>query len=41
METVKQAANYVTESINEATSGASKKANKEVAKDGDAPVSTR
>ena len=41
MESIKQAGNYVAETIQQATSGASKEANKEVAKDGNAPISTR
>merc|ERR1712061_180473 len=41
MESIKQAANYVSESIQGATSGASKEANKEVAKDPNVNVSTR
>jgi hypothetical protein len=41
METVKNAVDYVSESVQQATSGASKEANKEVAKDGNAPVGTR
>lgn len=41
MESVKQAANYVQESVKGATSGASKEANKEVAKDNNVNVGTR
>ena len=41
METVKQAANYVSESVQGAVSGVSKEANKEVAKDSNAPIGTR
>ena len=41
MESAKQAVNYVSESIQSATSGASKEANKEVAKDSNAPIGTR
>ncbi|KAF5027298.1 hypothetical protein F66182_592 [Fusarium sp. NRRL 66182] len=41
METAKQAANYVSETVQGALSGASKEANKEVAKDGNAPIGTR
>lgn len=41
MESAKQAVNYVSESIQQATSGASKEANKEVAKDSNASVGTR
>ncbi|KAH0492608.1 hypothetical protein TgHK011_007555 [Trichoderma gracile] len=41
METAKQAFNYVAESIQGATSGASKETNKEIAKNDDVPVSTR
>jgi hypothetical protein len=41
MESIKQAANYVSESIQGTTSEASKKVNKEVAKDGNAPIGTR
>jgi len=41
METVKNAANYVSESVQEAASGASKEANKNVAKDSDASLGTR
>lgn len=41
METVKNAVNYVSESVQQATSGASKEVNKEVAKDGNAPIGTR
>merc|ERR1711959_487932 len=41
MESVKQAANYVSESVKGATSQASKEANKEVAKDSNAPIGTR
>ncbi|CEL01362.1 Putative Glucose-repressible protein [Aspergillus calidoustus] len=41
METVKNAANYVTESIQGAGASASKEANKNVAKDNDASLSSR
>ncbi|OAA51903.1 glucose repressible protein Grg1 [Metarhizium rileyi] len=41
MESVKQAANYVSESVQGAVSGASHETNKEIAKDGNANVGTR
>ncbi|KAH8179602.1 glucose-repressible protein grg1 domain-containing protein [Sarocladium implicatum] len=41
MDSIKQGANFVGEKVQEATSGASKEANKEVAKDGNAPIGTR
>jgi len=41
METVKNAANYVSESVKGTTSEASKEANKSVAKDNDASFGTR
>ncbi|KAJ6782977.1 hypothetical protein PWT90_08356 [Aphanocladium album] len=41
MESLKQGANYVSEQVQKATSGASKEANKEVAKDNNANVGTR
>lgn len=41
MESVKQAANYVSETVQGAVSGASKETNKDVAKDGNVPVGTR
>jgi hypothetical protein len=41
MESIKQGANYVAETIQQATATASKETNKEVAKDGNAPLSTR
>ncbi|CAL5874346.1 uncharacterized protein PFLUO_LOCUS8642 [Penicillium psychrofluorescens] len=41
METIKNAANYVSESVQGAGSEASKEANKNVAKDSGANVSTR
>ncbi|KAL2857571.1 glucose-repressible protein Grg1 [Aspergillus pseudodeflectus] len=41
METVKNAANYVSESIQGAGASASKEANKNVAKDNDASLSSR
>ncbi|KAH6894415.1 Grg1 protein [Thelonectria olida] len=41
MESAKQAFNYVAETVQGATSGISKEANKEVAKDSNAPLSTR
>ncbi|KAH7236168.1 glucose-repressible protein Grg1 [Fusarium tricinctum] len=41
MESIKQAGNYVAETVQSVTSGASKEANKEVAKDSNVPISTR
>ncbi|KAM5346617.1 hypothetical protein ACJ41O_009622 [Fusarium nematophilum] len=41
MESAKQAYNYVAETVQGATAGVSKDANKEVAKDSNAPVTTR
>ncbi|KAF5664866.1 putative glucose repressible Grg1 [Fusarium heterosporum] len=41
MESIKQAGNYVAETIQSATAGASKETNKEVAKSSDASLSTR
>jgi hypothetical protein len=41
MESIKQGANYVSETVQQAASGTSKEANKEVAKDGSAPLGTR
>ncbi|RDA93884.1 hypothetical protein CP533_4495 [Ophiocordyceps camponoti-saundersi (nom. inval.)] len=41
METAKQAANYVAETIQGATAGISKEANKEVAKDSNVNIGTR
>ncbi|KIW75437.1 hypothetical protein Z517_10178 [Fonsecaea pedrosoi CBS 271.37] len=41
MDTIKNTANYVGDKVNEATSGASKEANKNVAKDSDASLGTR
>lgn len=41
METVKNAANYVSETVQGATAGASKEANKQVAKDGNVGIGTR
>jgi aspartate oxidase len=41
MESVKQAANYVTESVKGTGATASKEANKEVAKDNNAGIGTR
>ncbi|KAH7019252.1 glucose-repressible protein Grg1 [Ilyonectria destructans] len=41
MESAKQAFNYVAETVQGATSGVSKEANKEVAKDSNAPIGTR
>lgn len=41
MDTAKNTVNYVGEKIQEATSGTSKQANKEVAKDNNADLSTR
>lgn len=40
METLKQGANYVSESLQKAAQCTSKNANKEVAKDSDVPVGT-
>ncbi|KAK5939946.1 Glucose-repressible protein [Knufia obscura] len=41
METIKNAANYVSESVQGATATTSKEANKNVAKDSNASISTR
>ncbi|KAF7541060.1 hypothetical protein G7Z17_g12049 [Cylindrodendrum hubeiense] len=41
MESAKQAFNYVAETVQGAASGVSKEANKEVAKDSNAPIGTR
>ncbi|KAI9151762.1 Glucose-repressible protein [Paramyrothecium foliicola] len=41
MDSIKQAANYVSESVQGAVSGASKEGNKQIAKDSQAPVGTR
>ncbi|KAL7962462.1 glucose-repressible protein Grg1 [Trichoderma compactum] len=41
MDSIKQGANYVGEKVQQATSGASKETNKQVAKDSNAPVGTR
>jgi len=41
MDTLKQAGNYVSETVQSATSGASKEANKQVAKDSNASLGTR
>ncbi|KAL6795739.1 glucose-repressible protein Grg1 [Trichoderma sp. SZMC 28013] len=41
MESIKQGANYVGEKVQQATSGASKETNKQVAKDSDASIGTR
>ncbi|KIE01807.1 Glucose-repressible protein Grg1, partial [Metarhizium majus ARSEF 297] len=41
MDSLKQGANYVSETVKQATSGASKETNKQVAKDSDAPIGTR
>ncbi|KAI8658439.1 hypothetical protein NCS55_01120300 [Fusarium keratoplasticum] len=41
MDSIKQGANYVAEKAQEATSGTSKEANKQVAKDSDASLGTR
>jgi hypothetical protein len=41
MESLKQGANYVSEQVQKATSGTSKEANKEVAKDANQNVGTR
>ncbi|EKJ72103.1 hypothetical protein NXS19_005532 [Fusarium pseudograminearum] len=41
MDSLKQGVNYVAETVQQATSGASKEANKQVAKDSDAPIGTR
>jgi len=41
MDSIKQGANFVSEKAKEATSGASKETNKQVAKDSDASLGTR
>jgi len=41
MDTIKNAANYVSDTAKSATAGASKEANKSVAKDNNAPVGSR
>ncbi|KAF4992419.1 hypothetical protein FGRMN_7164 [Fusarium graminum] len=41
MESIKQAGNYVAETVQSVTAGASKETNKEVAKNSDASLSTR
>ncbi|KHN94129.1 glucose repressible protein Grg1 [Metarhizium album ARSEF 1941] len=41
MDSLKQGANYVSETVKQATSGASKETNKEVAKDSNASLGTR
>lgn len=41
MDSIKQGANFVSEKVQQATSGTSKEANKEVAKDGNASLGTR
>lgn len=41
MDSIKSAGNFVSDKVQQATSGASKEANKEVAKDSDAPIGTR
>lgn len=41
MDSIKQGANYVSESVQQAARGTSKETNKEVAKDSDASVGTR
>ncbi|KAM0260719.1 hypothetical protein ACHAQJ_002635 [Trichoderma viride] len=41
MDSIKQGANFVSEKVQQATSGASKETNKQVAKDSDANVGTR
>ena len=41
MESIKNAGNYVAETAQEAVQGTSKEANKQVAKDSDAPLGTR
>ncbi|KLU88306.1 glucose-repressible protein [Magnaporthiopsis poae ATCC 64411] len=41
METVKNAANYVSDKVQGTTAGASKEANKDVAKDNNASIGTR
>ena len=41
MDSIKQGANYVSETVQKATQGTSKEANKEVAKDNNVNVGTR
>ncbi|KAK4038764.1 putative glucose-repressible protein [Parachaetomium inaequale] len=41
MDTIKNAGNYVSDKVQSATSGASKEANKNVAKDNNANIGTR
>jgi hypothetical protein len=41
MESVKQAANYVSETVQGAVSGVSKETNKEIAKDSNVDIGTR
>ncbi|PHH63435.1 hypothetical protein CDD81_5814 [Ophiocordyceps australis] len=41
MDSIKQGAQYVSDSVKEATSGVSKETNKQVAKDSDASLGTR
>jgi hypothetical protein len=41
MDSIKQGANFVSEKAQEAVSGTSKEANKEVAKDSNASIGTR
>merc|ERR1712057_141987 len=41
MDTIKQAGNYVSDKVQSATHNASKEANKETAKDSNAPIGTR
>lgn len=41
MDTIKQAGNYVSDKVQSATSGVSKEANKDIAKDNNASVGTR
>ncbi|KAH6626198.1 glucose-repressible protein Grg1 [Chaetomium sp. MPI-SDFR-AT-0129] len=41
MDTIKQAGNYVSDKVQSATSGVSKEANKDIAKDNNASIGTR
>jgi len=41
MDSVKQAGNFVSDKVQQAAHGTSKEANKEVAKDSNAPIGTR
>lgn len=41
MDSIKNAGNAISEKVQQAASGTSKEANKEVAKDGNAPIGTR